>query len=239
MANKITAKKTAPKKAPEAPVETPETVTAEAEAPEEAATTDTGAGPDLPRGISPTEYAQASAIIVPGFAAKKDPDVIKTEMFQAGIPFSKLLRLYNAVTINNRLVIPRKEITDNIAAWFGANEVDFTKLTTWENVEPLIQHLEKEIEGATEALIMAHVKSAMAELDLEAPKKPRGGVRMNKFEQCLKAITNAFAEDSGLTYDGFKEVIAPYTNEGSAKKFLRLFPTFSRLCNGLEYGQKI
>jgi len=187
----------------------------------------------LPKGITQDEYDRAKAIIISGFKAKQDGDTVKTAMFEQGIPFSNLLRLYKAITVAENLVISPKEIKTGIEDCL--KNVKFKTLKTWDTVAPLVEYIMGQVEGATEKKIMAALRSKMAELELECPKKPakakgEGGVRTSKINT---AIVDLFAGNKKATIEQFSEALEKVTTEKSIKKWTRLYKTFFAIANGL------
>lgn len=190
----------------------------------------------LPKGIKQEEYDKAQAIIISGYKAKQDADTIKTAMFENGIPFSSLLRLFKAITIAKKLVISPKEIKDGIGNYL--KNVKFKTLKDWTNVEPLIKHIMGQVEGATEKKIMAALRTKMSELELECPKKPKkkkgDGPRTSKINV---AIVNLFAGNKDASAEDFAKALKEVTTEKSLKKWGRLYKTFSTIAQGLTAEQ--
>lgn len=217
VAKKLVPKKPIPKKAaphPAAPVEqkAPQTE------PEEE-------GVKLPRGITQEEYDSAKEIITSGFANDAEPDQIKSAMFEGGIPFSKLLRLYTLITATERLVIPAKEVRESITAFIIENEPDIDALASnYSTLDQFVKHLMTEIEGATSRITFAAVKKWLEEAGYEMPKKPKG---MGRTSGVAKAIVNAFAENTELTFDEYKLAIEPLTTEKSINRWLGLYKSFA------------
>jgi len=172
----------------------------------------------LPKGIKQEEYDKAKVIIVSGYEAKQDADAIKTAMFENGIPFSNLLRLFKAITIAEKLVVAPKEIKDGIEGYL--KKVKFKTLKNWTNVEPLIKHIMDQVKGATEKKIMAALRTKMTELELECPKKPKkakgDGPRVSKINT---AIVDLFAGNKEASADDFAEALGEVTTEKSLKKW--------------------
>lgn len=187
---------------------------------------------NLPKGIEQEEYDKAKAVIVSGFKSKADADTIKTAMFEQGIPFSNLLRLYKAITINEGLVISPKAIKAGLEE-FLAN-VDFTQVTEYDHVQQIVDKALETVEGATEKRTVSAIRKLMAGLDLECPKKPRksdggGGARVSKINT---AIVDFFKGNPAGTVEEFTAMIGGVTTEKSAKKWIRMFKMFSALANG-------
>lgn len=201
----------------------------EEEAPEEEApeTEEAPAGDEfkLPRGINQEEYDTAKTIITSGFENGAEPDQIKGAMFEGGIVFGKLERLFKLITISERLVIPVKEVRENVAAWLGENEPDIEALAaSYGTVEQLVKHLMDEVEGATTRVLFAAIKKWLEEAGYEMPKKPKG---MGRTSGVAKAIVNAFAANTELTFEEYKEVLEPLCTEKSINRWLGLYKPFA------------
>lgn len=220
---KPAAKKPIPKVAPH-----PATEAAEAQTEESAEVEQTEAETEefkLPRGISQEEYDTAHGIIVDGFANDADPDTIKGAMFENGIPFSKLVRLYSLITTQERLVIPPGEVRDTLKTWFEENAPELENLaSSYSVVDQLAKFLCKEVEGCTPRNAMTAIKNYMEENGVDVPKKPAG---MGRTSAVAKTIVNGFAENSEMTFEEYKEMLTPLTTEKSINRWLGLYKVFS------------
>lgn len=183
---------------------------------------------NLPKGVDQETYDKAKNIIVSGFENDAEPDVIKTAMFSEGIPFSQLVRLFKAITINEKLVRDPKEIRAEIGAAIA--EYDFDVNTTWDDIEKIVEAIKEKVKGATEKKITSHIKNVMEEKDLEYPRKPRakkggrsGGSKISA------AILKYFQENEEPTKEGFAEAMGEITTEKSLKKWVRMYDLFSGL----------
>ena len=186
----------------------------------------------LPKGIKQEEYDKAKLIIVSGYEAKQDADTIKTAMFENGIPFSNLLRLFKAITVAEKLVISPKEIKDGIGGYL--KKVKFKTLKDWTSVEPLVKHIMGQVKGATEKKIMAALRTKMNELELECPKKPkRSGGDGPRTSKINVAIVDLFAGNKEASAEDFAKALGKVTTEKSLKKWNRLYKTFSAIAQGL------
>lgn len=232
-------KKPIPKKAPPKPAPHPaepateEATTEEDTGTEEAAADETGAedsGFTLPRGIKQEEYDLAKKIIVDGFANNAEPDQIKGAMFENGIPFSKMVRLYKLVTTEERLVIPAKEVKETVEAWFAENTPDLEALAgSYSTVDQLLKHLMGEVEGATPRVVIGCIRSYIEDNGYEMPEKPKG---MGRTSAVAKSIVNAFAENTELSFDEYKAMLEPITTEKSINRWLGLYKSFSLIAAG-------
>ena len=235
VAKKPVPKKPLPKKpAPQGPAPAPHPATATAEAQTPAPLAAPPAAPSqepeteefkLPRGISQEEYDTAKAIIVNGFANNADPDQIKGAMFENGIAFSKLVRLYTLITTTERLVIPAKEVRDSLTEWFTTNPPDVASLaSSFSTVDQLARFLVGEIEGVTPRGAFTAIRKYMEENGAEFPKKPAG---MGRTSAVAKTVVNAFAANTELTFEEYKAILAPITTEKSINRWLGLYKSFS------------
>lgn len=228
----IPKKKAAPKQAPHPAVEDQEVEETEVE---ETAETEEQEEFKLPRGIKQEEYDLASSIIVDGFANGADPDQIKGAMFEQGIPFSKMVRLYKLVTTTERLVIPAKEVREGIVAWFEENPPDLEALAaSYSTVDQLAKHLMGEIEGATPRITFGCIKTYLEDNEYSYPKKPKGLGRTSKV---AKMIVNAFAENTEITLDEYKAILEPVTTDKSINRWLGLYKAFSLIAAGEPFPE--
>ena len=228
-------KKPIPKKMPPKPAPHPavaETEEQTAEEPEQTAAEETSAEDafTLPRGISQEEYDKAKSIIVDGFANNAEPDQIKGALFENGIPFSKMVRLYKLVTTTERLVIPAKEVKETIEAWFTENTPDLEALAgSYSTVDQLQKFLLSEIEGATPRVTMGCIRSYLEDNGYAMPDKPKG---MGRTSAVAKTIVNAFAENTELSFDEYKAILEPICTEKSINRWLGLYKSFSCIAAG-------
>lgn len=222
-------KKPVPKAAPPAAPHPATAAVEEAQAPVEEAPVEEAPETEgefkLPRGISQEEYDTAKAIIVGGFANDADPDAIKGAMFENGIAFSKLVRLYTLITTQERLVVPAKEVRDNLGEWFTANPPDVAALSaSFTTADQLAKFLCAEVEGCTPRAAFAAIKKYLEENGAEMPKKPKG---MGRTSGVAKLIVNAFAANTEITFEEYKALLEPITTEKSINRWLGLYKCFS------------
>ncbi len=185
----------------------------------------------LPKGITQEEFDKAKTIIVSGFEANQEPDVIKTAMFSDGIPFSNLMRLYKAVTVSEGLVISSTKIREGIVE--ELEEYKFTEDMDYDAIDEIIAAVVEAVSGATPKKVTAQIKNVMESQDLEMPRKPRKkkGKRTSKINA---ALIDLFAENTEATVEEFQAKLEEVTTEKSAKKWMRLYKTMSAIANGLD-----
>lgn len=234
----IAKKKPAPKQQPPVEEETEVEETAETETEVEETETEveeTEGEFKLPRGIKQEEYDAAKEIIVEGFANGADPDEIKGALFEAGVPFSKMVRLYKLVTSAERLIIPVKEVRENIQAWIEENNPDLDSLSgSYSVVDQLAKYFQNEIEGCTPRVAFDEIRKYLTDYEYPMPKKPKG---MGRTSAVAKLIVNAFAENSELSFDEYKAAIEDITTEKSITRWLGLYKPFSLVAMGEPFPE--
>jgi hypothetical protein len=194
----------------------------------------------LPAGIDQETYDKAKEIIVSGFKAKQDENAIKSAMFQNGIVFSDLVRLYKAISIGEGLVLSPKEIKAQIEKAVidadvvgGLGENIKNEDIEYENFVPFIEKTLKSIKGATEKKVVSAIRKALNEEDLEMPKKPKKGKGGSRAAGKINtAIVNLFAENKDATAEDFKVAMEAVTTEKSVKKWCRMYKLFASLATG-------
>jgi len=188
------------------------------------------------KGIPETQYENAKSVIMQGFENKQDPDEIKTKMFEQGIPFSNLVRLYRAITISEGLVISPAEIRENISEYLDENLELAEDLTqedlSFEGFKPIIAEAVKNITGATEKKVIAQIRKRLEDMDLAMPTRPKKSKGGPKGSKINKTIVDLFFSKPDATSDEFTDAIAEVTTKKSAKKWIRLYPVFSSLATG-------
>lgn len=204
-----------------------------AETAEDTKTTETEATKDkaLPKGISQEVYDNAKFIINSGFENGADPDKIKSALFEAGVKFSQLVRLYRAITINEGLVRAPADIRTDIVKALKKADPNYDGVEKFSDLEVYIADCVKTIKGASEKMVINIIRRTMEVMDLEMPKKPKtkkgkSGSKINS------AILAFFSEKVDATKDEFVAMVKELTTEKSLKKYVRQYEFFSALRNG-------
>jgi len=190
----------------------------------------------LPQNVTQEEYDKAKAIIVSGFEAEQDPDVIKTAMFTEGIAFSKLLRIYKSVTLTEGLVIDPKVVKEGIE-----NELTGLKIgemidedTTYPEIQKVVDTVLKAVKGSTEAKVLSVIRTVFDSQDLDMPKKPKAARVTKKTLAIQTVVIDLFHKDADTSFEEMQTAIMGIATEGEAKPYLRQFKLFSALSNGLD-----
>lgn len=150
---------------------------------------------ELPKGIDQELYDSAKVTIVSGFDANQDADTIKSALFSDGVPFSKLAKVFNAVTKNEGLVVDMKSVKEKIVENVKANDWSFEE--TYEDVASFAGKLLDGIKGATKGRIASAIKAHFIENEKQVPRKvaPKRG----RIGAVNKALINVFAENKKAT----------------------------------------
>lgn len=206
----------------------------------EEAKTEAAPASNIPKGIDAAEYEKAKTIIVSGFGANQTEDAIKTAMFTEGIPFSNLVRLFKAISIGEGLVVSPAKIREAMdKALMGKLDplvIEGAEVTFDADIQPIVTEVMKVVAGASEKKVIARIKAFFESNDLEMPKKPKkakgegGAGRTSKINA---AIVNFFEANKEGTEDEFKAMLKDVTTDASAKKWGRLYKTFSAVATGL------
>ena len=192
--------------------------------------------PTTPKGISEEHYNLAKKIIESGFAANQDENAIKSAMFEKGILFSDLVRLYKNLTIELGLIRSSKEINEEIDEMLPEllEEMDLVDDSlTYDDFMPAIDQVCEEVDGANEKRVVGRIRAYLADQDLSMPKKPKarkgdgGGERAPG--KVNKAIADYFKDNDEPTLEGFKVAMNAVTTEKSTKKWCRMFKTFEAI----------
>lgn len=196
----------------------------------------------LPKGITKEVYEKAREIIESGFNAGVTEDGIKTAMFENGIPFSDLMRLYKRITIDSGLVMSSKDIADGIdnamkgeveAVIFSLGEN--TDTLSFDMLQPIVEKVKSLVKSATEKRILAAIKKIVEAHDLQMPvraKSIRGSGSSAGGGKIATVIADVFADNKETTIKEFEEAISAVTTAKSTKKWCRMFKLFSTLANG-------
>ena len=127
---------------------------------------------DLPAGVDKAMYDKVKAIIVSGFKAEQTPDAIKSAIFGAGIPFSKLSKLYALITKSEGLVVDPKEIVAEIMKVLPAALAKLTLEETYDQLSAVADKVAAQVKGANSAKVMSLLKSHYKDEEVEFPRKP-------------------------------------------------------------------
>lgn len=160
----------------------------------------------LPKGVDQKLYDTASEIILSGFENKQEPDVIKSAMFGEGIPFSKLSRIWSAVTKENDLVRSAADITLDITD--EVNDADLQFDEDFDTISELIDNILKEVVGSTKSRVKSIIKTQFVENEKEFPRK--SSTKRGRMGNLNKTMANVFAANKEATqedlFNALKEV---------------------------------
>lgn len=193
----------------------------------------------LPKGITQEQYDEAKGIVLAGYENKDSADVIKTTMFTAGIPFSNLVRLFKAISINEGLVVApaiiNKGIEEVLSDLGDRVILDENGVMAYEELESLAKHTVENVSGCTIKKAMKALRTRLAELDIDAPKKPKkAGASKGAAGKVNIAIVDFFAANAAGTAEEFSAAMSKVTTEKSLKKWNRMYKLFSALAQGKD-----
>jgi hypothetical protein len=187
------------------------------------------------KGIDEAMYETAKAIIVSGFKNNASEDDIKSAMFEAKVPFSALMRLYKAITINEGLIVSSKVAVANIDKYLKAN-FKITKKTAdmkHEDFQVVIDNVIANVVGANDKRVCSVLKKRLAEKDIALPKKPKAKKgKSGKASKIQNAILDHFKAKKESTLEEFTAMITEIAAEKSVKKYVSLYKVYSALANG-------
>jgi hypothetical protein len=196
------------------------------------------------KNIDQDTFYTAEAIILSGFKAGEDEETIKTTMFNAGIKFSDIIRLYSKITISQGLVRSAKDIKTDIQNFlYNTDFIDYilekskTEDITYNHFVSTIENAMFEIRGATERLIVSVMRPILNDHDIDMPAKPKVK-KLTVGGKINATIANAFAQNKAMTEDDFKTVVESVTTEKSARKYCKMYKLFSCLANGVGTEDK-
>lgn len=159
----------------------------------------------LPKGVKQEQYDTARKIILSGFKAEQDPDAIKSALFEAGIPFSKLSRLYTVITIGEKLALDPKEVKKIIADMIG--KIKWTFEEDWMAVAKIAADIKAKAKGATEGKVLGAIKNHFIDNEAEMPRKP-AAVR-GRIGTVPKTVIDVFAANKKATLKDLEKALVP------------------------------
>jgi len=184
----------------------------------------------LPKGVTQEQYDDAVDIIVEGFAENADADDMLSEIFDLGMKFKNVQKLYSLITKEKGLVIDPKVIGAAITE--ALDNVKFTFKETYGQVFDIADDIADEINGATPAKVMAKMKVKFKEQEVEFPRKP--APTRGKLGIINKTIIDVFKQNAEATEEDIKNALTavvktPKNAEDYAKQY-------HKLCYGIAQG---
>lgn len=207
------------------------------EAPKKEASTQ-AADVKLPKDVSKELYVKAESLVVSGFKNNADPDVIKSEIFKLGIPFSRLNPLFNLIAKKHNLIADPKEVKLHISKALA--DVSITYKETYEELAALAAPIAEKVKGATLPKVMAALKADFQENEKEFPKKPKGtgsaGPRMGAVS---KALIDLFKANPNPTKEDTFKAIRPHVKgDDNAKYYVnQYYKMLTAVKNGMSSAE--
>lgn len=193
----------------------------------------------LPKGVSQETYEEVKAAITRGFGVGDSPDNIKTALFDFGVSFANLNKLYRMITKSEGLIIDPKVVNEAITA--AMPEIAVLKDATYEQLTASADNLASEIKGATSGKVLSKIKIFFNENEVEFPRKPAPS--RGRMGRVSKVLINLFKdpEDSGkaVTEAMCVEALLPVckTPEIAATKAKQLFKVLYAVKNNLSANE--
>ena len=161
----------------------------------------------LPKGIDQETYDKSKEIILSGFAAKQDADTIKSALFSEGVPFSKLAKVFVAVTKAEGLSVDVKSLKEKITEAIAGKTWTFEE--SWNDIKEFSDVLVADVKGMTKNRVFSMVKAHFLENEVEMPRKtaPKRG-RMGIIN---KTLIDVFAENPKATEADLVEALKAVT----------------------------
>ena len=174
----------------------------------------------LPKGIAQEQYDIAKRIIVSGMGADQEPDAIKSAMFEAGIGFSKLSRLFTVITIAEGMALDPKEITKIVDA--EVKGIKWTFEEDWSVLSGYVSDIVKKAKGTTSAKVTSAIKNHWIDNEKELPRKP-APVR-GRIGSISKTVIDVFANNKKVTEKELAKAILPHVKaQSNADYYAKLY----------------
>ena len=147
------------------------------------------------KGVSKEIQDKAMAIVKAGVKAKRDGDDIRGEIFQLGINFGKVNKLYKAVmkTLGYVVDVPaiKKEIDERI------KKTSFTYDESWDQLKSFSDAVCDDVAGATEPRVFSQLRLAFKVAGKDFPKKT--ATPKARMGAVNKTLVDVFAANKGAT----------------------------------------
>ena len=193
-------------------------------------------------GLSEEEVAKATALIKSGFDNEASPDEIKSKLFEQGIAFSNIARVYRLVTVHEDLVVDPAVVKAEVMEKLNAIKKPAEAVATIEMVDKLVESLCNNVKGAKPGKVMGLIRSWAKGQEIELPKKPAGGGGGKKGLGKLKTrYIDMFAGNKNLTREEFQAGLADAVKtEKNAKDYTDLmYDVLRAVANGMTSDQII
>ena len=159
-----------------------------------------------PKSITEKKNNEVKDIIFFEFENKQEADAIKSAIFESGIKYSMINKLYNMITKEENLVVNVKEVKQAITE--ALEDYDFTFKETYAELIKVAESIQEDNSDAKTQWIMSILKKLFEENDAEFPRRP-APVR-GRMGVIAKAVINTFVENKEATEEDLKKAIEPH-----------------------------
>lgn len=143
-------------------------------------------------------------IITSGLESGADDDTIRLEMFKLQVPFNKINSIFKEVAIDGGFRADPKVVKEAIEAELEGEAVEYN---TWDEVTEFAGTVCDNVEGATEGQVIAAMKRAAADAEVDFPKKPKAGPRSRGASKIKSMIVDLFNSNNDITSTEMLEAI--------------------------------
>lgn len=139
---------------------------------------------------------QVKAAIISGLEANADDDAIRLEMFKLHVPFNKINGILKEVAIAEGYKADPKIVKDAIVAELEGESLEFE---SWDTVEDFASGIVDNVEGATQGQVIAALKRAAQDAELDFPVKPKAGPRSRGASKIKSMLVDLFNANKAIT----------------------------------------
>ncbi len=151
----------------------------------------------------------ATPIIVSGFEAGQDHNVIKGALVSAGIPFGQANSVFKEIAISENLMRDPADIRDEVEA--QVLESDWESVADWSQVMSIVDEIKTEVQGSTDAQVLSRIRSYAKDEGIDLPKKTTKKAGSKKSGgKILTAVVDLFNEIQKPSKLDFCEALRPH-----------------------------
>jgi hypothetical protein len=192
----------------------------------------------LPAGITAEDASVVAGIMNELFPAKKSYDDVKSAMFEKGIPFSKINKLFKYVGTQLGFVVDISKVRDEINAKIASS---FFNFDSYEDFEASVSDLVESVDGATESVVAKCLAQHCLNNEIEVPEKPKTVKTAGRMGKLNRIYVDLFTSNPQATkQDLYEALVGTVKTDKNAQDYTNaMHTTLYAVANGLSVEDAI
>ena len=171
----------------------------------------TTAAVELPKDVTQDQYNAAEAAIINGFDEGKPHADIKGELFEAGVKYKAVAKVFKMVTTAHDLIRDPEDVTKEISAKLEDLDLSFED---HDQLVRAVADITDSVKGSNDRKVLAMIKTRAEEAEIELPKKKTGsGPRVLGTGKVHTAIKEAFIADPKISLAALITALLPHVKD--------------------------